>query len=376
MESSFLVSALKRTHVFRLSFYKQLWYSQGQFGRKCARQAYQTSCEALVYRTHGHYKDVLHLEKVPLHYVGDEDIHIRMLAAPVNPADINMLQGTYGIIPSLPAIGGNEGVGKVLNVGSEVHNIKPGDWVIPVKSCFGTWRTEAVCKSSEVISVPKDMSVISAATLGVNPCTAYRMLMDFVSLQPGDTIIQNGANSAVGQAVIQICASMGINTINVIRDRPNINNLIDKLHFLGANYVITERNSSEAEMGNIFKVVPRPILALNCIGGSSAGSIFTHLQDGSTMVTYGGMSKKPTPLPAKAMIFQNIKICGFWMTQWKQNHKHDLERLKTMVCYLSDMVQKGKLLEPLCKQVPFYDYNTALQASMEMYSRKYVLRMD
>ena len=43
-----------------------------------------------------------------------------------------------------------------------------------------------------------------AATLGVNPCTAYRMLLDFVSLKSGDVIIQNCANSAVGMAVIQV----------------------------------------------------------------------------------------------------------------------------------------------------------------------------
>lgn len=35
----------------------------------------------------------------------------------------------------------------------------------------------------------------------------------------GDSVIQNAANSGVGQAVIQIAAARGINTINVIRDR-------------------------------------------------------------------------------------------------------------------------------------------------------------
>ena len=42
------------------------------------------------------------------------------------------------------------------------------------------------------------------ATIAVNPGTAYRMLKDFVALKSGDVVIQNGANSAVGQAVIQV----------------------------------------------------------------------------------------------------------------------------------------------------------------------------
>ncbi|XP_056422498.1 enoyl-[acyl-carrier-protein] reductase, mitochondrial-like isoform X1 [Hyla sarda] len=298
-----------------------------------------------------------------------------MLAAPVNPADINMMQGIYGIQPHLPAIGGNEGVGEVIQVGCQVNRIKPGDWVIPIDCGFGTWRTEAVCQSSEVIPISKDISILSAATLGVNPCTAYRMLTDFETLKAGDTVIQNGANSAVGQAVIQICAAMGVNTINVIRDRPNVAELKEKLLALGASYVITEDMLEKPEMENLFKVVERPKLAFNCIGGNCAGNLFCHLKDGSTMVTYGGMSRKPTPLPAKALIFKNIKVCGFWMTQWKRNHMCDLTKLNMMLSELSEMARRGQLLEPICTEVPFHDYQKALQACMDPYSVKHVMIM-
>lgn len=49
----------------------------------------------------------------------------------------------------------------------------------------GTWRTEAVFGEEELITVPSDIPLQSAATLGVNPCTAYRMLVDFERLRPG-----------------------------------------------------------------------------------------------------------------------------------------------------------------------------------------------
>lgn len=45
------------------------------------------------------------------------------------------------------------------------------------------------------------------------------MLKDFVDLQPGDWVIQNGANSAVGQAVVQIAAARRLKTINLVRSR-------------------------------------------------------------------------------------------------------------------------------------------------------------
>ncbi|KAG2467685.1 MECR protein, partial [Polypterus senegalus] len=219
--------------------------------------------EALLYRSHGQPDDVIKMEKMTLPDIGAMDVRLRMLAAPVNPADINMIQGTYGILPSLPAVGGNEGLAEVIEVGNQVTALR-------------TWRIEAVCNERDLIPVPNDIPLLSAATIGVNPCTAYRMLHDFIQLKSGDTVIQNGANSAVGQAVIQIAASMGIETINIVRNRPDLHNLVQKLKALGANYIIAEEQLHKASDENILK---------------------------------------------KAVIFRNITVEGFWMTQWKRNNK-------------------------------------------------------
>ncbi|KAG9347472.1 hypothetical protein JZ751_005039 [Albula glossodonta] len=256
------------------------------------------SCSALVYRQHGPHSDVVRMENMELPAVGHHCVRLKMLAAPVNPADINMVQGRYPILPPLPAIGGNEGLGEVVEVGSGITSLSLGEWVIPVDAGFGTWRTGAVCDVDDLIRVPKDISLLGAATIGVNPCTAYRMLHDFVRLHPGDSIIQNGANSAVGQAVIQISAAMGLRTINVIRDRPNRHNVVEELESLGADYVITEQALQGSEMEAIFKNIPKPKLGLNCVGGQNGGLLLSHLDNGATLVTYGGMAKKPLPLPA------------------------------------------------------------------------------
>lgn len=55
------------------------------------------------------------------------------------------------------------------------------------------------------------------------------MLLDFVNLKPGDVVIQNGANSAVGQAVMQIAKTMNVKTVNVVRDREDIDQLKQRL---------------------------------------------------------------------------------------------------------------------------------------------------
>lgn len=64
-----------------------------------------------------------------------------------------------------------------------------------------------------------EISPVAAATISVNPFTADRMLLDFVDLKPGDWVVQNAANSGVGQNVIQLARIRGFKTVNVVRDR-------------------------------------------------------------------------------------------------------------------------------------------------------------
>lgn len=252
---------------------------------------------ALRYSKHGDPSQVVHLEDVELGSVGASEVLVKILAAPINPSDINMIQGTYAILPELPATAGNEGVAEVMEVGTQVKTLKPGDWVIPKDAGLGTWRTAAVLREADLLSVPSDLPLLAAATLGVNPCTAYRMLLDFEDLKPGDTVIQNAANSGVGQAVIQIAAARGISTVNVIRDRPEFSQLSDRLKAIGATHVIKEETLRRPEMKELFKTCPKPKLALNGVGGKSATELLRHLQVGGSMVTYGGMAKQPVTVP-------------------------------------------------------------------------------
>lgn len=285
-----------------------------------------------------------------------------------------MIQGNYGLLPKLPAVGGNEGVGQVVAVGSRVTGLKPGDWVIPASAGLGTWRTEAVFSEEALVGIPSDIPLQSAATLSVNPCTAYRMLVDFEQLRPGDSVIQNASNSGVGQAVIQIAAALGLRTINVVRNRPDIQKLTDRLKGLGAEHVITEEELRRPEIKNLLKDVPEPRLALDCVGGKSSTELLRHLAPGGTMVTYGGMAKQPVTASVSLLIFKDVRLRGFWMSQWKKNHSPD--EFKRLILTLCDLIRRGQLTAPTCTEVPLQDYQRALGAAMEPFvSSKQILTM-
>ena len=340
---------------------------------------YSTPAESLsvVYSHYGDPNKVLQFQRSPIPSLGNNDILIKMLMAPVNPSDINMIEGTYFLKPELPAVVGNEGVGEVIEVGQDVKTLKPGDWVIPGDAGFGTWRTYAVGDSGFFRKVPNDIPALGAATIAVNPCTAYRMLKDFVSLKPGDLVIQNSANSAVGQSVIQITKAWNIDTINIVRKRDDIDALVKELKDLGGTHVLTEDFVASAGMKEFMKTLKKPpLLAFNGVGGKSATELLRNLGRKGVMVTYGGMSRKPVTVPTGVFIFKEVTAIGYWNSQWNKDNKDNPEKDK-MFSDICDLIKQGKLSPPASDLIPFENYAEAVKTSMAGFQgKKKVLKIS
>lgn len=261
----------------------------------------------------------------------------------MNPADVNQIQGVY---PSKPpfqtalgtttpaAVGGNEGAFEVISTGANVKTLSQGDWVIMKKTGQGTWRTHAQMDESQLIRIEnKDgLTPLQIGTVSVNPVTAYRMIRDFCNwdwMRAGEEwLIQNGANSGVGRAAIQLGREWGIKTLNVIRQRgsPEETEALKKeLKDLGATVVITEEEMLTGNFRDMVHEFTRqgrePIrLALNCVGGKNATALAKTLAPDSHMVTYGAMSKQPVALPSGLLIFKNLSFDGFWVSKWGDKH--------------------------------------------------------
>ncbi|XP_037031070.1 enoyl-[acyl-carrier-protein] reductase, mitochondrial [Bradysia coprophila] len=317
----------------------------------------------LKYTEYGEPLSVIKKYEETLEEPKGNEVLVKILAAPVNPADINVLQGKYPDKPPLPAVPGNECVAEVISCGPNAQTLRPGDRVIPFVTQLGTWRTHALFDETKLIKVPKELGIVEAATITVNPPTAYRMLKDFVAVERGDTIIQNGANSAVGQAVFQLCKLWGIQSIGIVRNRPEIDLLKDFLMKLGATEVLTEE---ELRTTTIFKsgALPKPKLALNCVGGKSSTEVLRHLDDKGVMVTYGAMSRDPVTAPNAALIFKDISFRGFWMSRWSKENLHTTARLE-MLDELTQIILNGDLMAPVHQMIPFAEYERALEGATD-----------
>ncbi|KAI1484447.1 alcohol dehydrogenase superfamily, zinc-containing protein [Biscogniauxia mediterranea] len=333
-----------------------------------------TQAKALVFSEYGEPEKVLRLHTHSISpSLPASSVLLRTLAAPINPADVNTIQGTYGVKPTFsPLIGtsepsvipGNEGVFEVVNPGSS-SSLAKGDWVIPAKTGFGTWRTHAVAPSPEaLIRVDRTgLTPLQAGTVSVNPCSAYRMLRDYVRdppLREGDWIIQNGANSGVGRAVVQLARLWGYRSINVVRARPDpaaTQRLKDDLAALGATHVLTEDELQAREFRDRVAEWTRDAgpagvrLGLNCVGGKSAQALARALGPGATLVTYGGMSRQPVTLPTGLLIFKDLRFAGFWLSRWADANPADKART---VAEILDLVRAGRFRDVPVAPVPWH----------------------
>ncbi|CAM9836674.1 unnamed protein product [Ascophyllum nodosum] len=371
-----LVSLTLRLET-RLSFLFAMAFLRRVQGSLVRRWMPLRSMATVRYRKRGDPASVLRLEDDDdAGELGPTEVAVRMLFAPINPSDINQVEGSYGVLPPLPAVGGNEGVGEITAVGSAATRFAVGDWAVPMPaSGFGTWRTVAKADEAMLQKCPSDIPAEYAATIGVNPCTAYRLLRDFETLHEGDTVIQNGANSQVGVAIIQMARDMGVRTINVVRERPPGDDTVELLKSLGADVVVTPSVLGNPEaFSRAVEGLALPKLGLNCTGGSIATSVALALDDGGVLVSYGGMSLRPIAIPGDVLQDRGLRCDGFWVTRWAQEHSR--EEREAMIGDVAEMVKSGKFRSFL-ERHPFSRFAEAMKVARAPFrSRKVLLDMS
>lgn len=340
--------------------------------RRCISAYGYEQAKALAFETYGEPQDVLRLHQHSISPAHGDQLTLRFLASPINPADINQIQGVYPSKPTFTtalstpnpiAVGGNEGVAEVLSAGSAVKGFAKGDWVIMKQPGFGTWRTHVQTDASNLLKIadPSGLTPIQVGTVSINPCTAYRMLRDFApDFGEGDWFVQNGANSGVGRAAIQLGRLWGRKSINVIRARPEgTEELKQELRDLGADVVVTDEELQAKGFADQVKEWTnggreRIPLGLNCVGGKPATVLAKLLSPEAHLVTYGGMSKQPVQLPTALLIFKNIHFDGFWVSRWS---KENPEEKKRTVDHVLGLIREGKFRDTPVDEIK-WDWET------------------
>ena len=267
---------------------------------------------------------------------GPSQVLIGIEFSPLNPSDLLLARGIYALRPPLPTVIGNEGVGRVLAVGSRVKNVKVGDRVLAPLSSF-TWRERMVVSADGLFALPRDVDPQQLAMLAINPPTAALLLSEYVDLKPGEWVVQNSANSGVGRWVIAFAKKRGLKTVNIVR-RPE---LVDELNAIGGDVVVVDSpDVSERIKAAVGQAELR--LALDGVSGPATGVLASTLSPSGTLVSFAAMSSAPMSISPLDVIFKPITIRGFFMA-----HPEFTAKLAPAVAQAAEMMASGQVLIPV-----------------------------
>ncbi len=279
--------------------------------------------------------EVVDLETAP---VGPGDVLIDVEAASINPSHLLTLSGGYGIQPELPAVPGAEGIGKIVEVGSEVTNVKPGDRVM-IPPYSGTWRQQVVVPADRItVTFPADGDPKQMAMIMANPPTAWLLLKTVVDLAPGDWLIQNAANSAVGQYIMELASIYGYKTVNVVR-RDDLDDIIAKA---GGDVCVVDG----PDLGERVKAATGGAeikLAIDAVAGEATQHLADCLADNAVIANYGLLSGEPCHLSPNDIIFRNLSLRGVWLSMWLQGRESTPESRAAVYEELRGYILEGRM---------------------------------
>jgi mitochondrial enoyl-[acyl-carrier protein] reductase / trans-2-enoyl-CoA reductase len=234
-----------------------------------------------------------------------DEVVVEVEAFPINPVDLLTIAGKYAARPDLPATPGSEGIGRVVAVGAGVERVAVGDRVMLVGR--ENWSQQKRIKADMVLKLPDSGDPHQFAMAKINPATALLMLRNYVDLSPGDWVMQDAANSGVGNNLIRLAKANGIRTVNVVRREA----LIEPLKAIGADVVVVDgddlaaRVAAETEGADIR-------LAIDAIGGDICLRLADCLGNGAMIVNYGMLSGEACRISPDHLVFKGIIMAGFW----------------------------------------------------------------
>jgi len=267
---------------------------------------------------------------------GPNQVLIGVEFSPLNPSDLLLAKGIYGVRPALPSVIGNEGVGRVIALGAGVENVKVGDRVLAPLSSF-TWRERMIIPASGLFALPPAADPQQLSMLAINPPTAALLLGEYVDLKPGEWVVQNAANSAVGRWVIAFAKARGLKTVNIVR-RPE---LLAELKAIGGDVVVVDSpNVSKEIKAAVGKAELR--LALDGVSGPATGVLASTLSPHGTLVSYAAMSEAPMSISPLDVIFKPITIRGFWL-----GHPDLTAKSAPATAQAAEMIASGRVHIPV-----------------------------
>jgi NADPH:quinone reductase-like Zn-dependent oxidoreductase len=251
--------------------------------------------KAIVYREYGP-PDVLRCEEIAKPAPGDGEVLLQIRAAALNPYDWHFMRGEPYAVRLMAGIGkpkniriGADVAGIVEAVGRNVTQFKAGEAVYGI--CQGAFAEYVCLAESKLVKKPDAVSFEDAAAVPIAGLTALQALRDKGKIQPGHTVLVNGASGGVGTFGVQIAKAFGANVTGVTSTRN-----IELVRSLGADDVIDYTKQDFTKSDKRFDLI------LDCVGNHTFSECLRVLQPKGIIVPAGGKTDNWMLKPIGRMI--------------------------------------------------------------------------
>jgi NADPH:quinone reductase-like Zn-dependent oxidoreductase len=298
--------------------------------------------------------DVVELADVDPADPGPGQLAVAIEAAPINPSDLMLIRGVYGVRPELPAALGAEGVGRVIAVGDGVDASRVGARVLVVPTLEqATWREHTVLDERNAVPVDADGDPLQLAMLGINPITAFCLLHGYVKLAPGAWVAQTGASSATAGYVLALAKHAGLRTLNVVRRAESVKPLLDA----GADVVLVEGDDLAEQAADAIGDAPIELI-VDGVAGEPVAQLAPLLKIGGQIVSYTARGRQPLSISILDLIFRELSVHGYWLNLWLERTPRDT--VAHTYHELAAVIADGTLSAPVEATYALADYREAI----------------
>ena len=246
--------------------------------------------------------EVMKWEPVPTPEPGPAEALVHHTAVGLNYIDVYFRNGLYKI-PTLPATLGMEAAGTVTAVGTDVHNVKPGDRVAYATGPIGAYATDRVITADRLVPIPDGVDDQTAAAMMLQGMTAQYLLRTTHRVQPGETVLVHAAAGGVGLILCQWAKHLGATVIGVVGTEQKAE--LARQH--GADHVVIGHEKLASEVKRITAGAMVPVV-YDSVGKDTFAASLDCLAPLGLMVSYGNASGPVPPfdlgtLTAKGSLF-------------------------------------------------------------------------
>lgn len=327
--------------------------------------------KAAVFSSFGEPSEVLDVLEVPDPKPGPGQVRVRMIASPINPSDTMVVEGRYGVLPTLPATPGFEGVGVVDEAGPGLMGrLVVGKRVVVINNKGGNWAEYAVIPWKQARPLPDDIPDDQAATFFVNPATALAMVRHVLKVPKGEWLLLSAAGSTLGKMIVKLGRHDGFKTLCVVRRSEAKKELVD----LGADAVVSSSEGPVPEQVRRVAGAAGPRYALDPIGGEAGTEIFRSLGTGGRLIVYGSLTGEPIQVDPRSLISSRTSVEGFWLGHWMA--ERSIPGALLLFREIAALIRRGVLSADIGKSYPLEQVRDAVQEAAQVgRGGKVLLRM-